>query len=105
MSNYNTIVRYLSSLELNRLHKNGVSINKQYTPHEWLSTFSATWVPRKLRRKLYTLYSLDILPVRTSPVIGVTYQNEEWFKEIGKIWMERYLKAEDEAIMKGNNHG
>lgn len=101
MSNYDKIVRYLSSSELNRLHKNGVSINIHLTPSEWILIFNSSWMPRKLRRKLYTLYNLGLLPILVAPVIGMTYNNQEWFKELGRAMMSQYLKAEDEAIMKG----
>lgn len=100
--NYHTVASYLSSSEINRCKRNNLQWYVSKTPFQWIEAFKQKWIPRKLRRKLYTLYTLDILPViQQEYVVGVGMENPNLFTELAQAFAQKYLEAEDETILKG----
>lgn len=102
-ANYHIIASFLSSSEINRCKKNGLEWYTSHSIKEWNCYFSASWMPRKLRRKLRHLFHCDILPVKVAawvePVMDV--ETKALFDEVGKAWQKQYLAAEDDFILKG----
>lgn len=96
---------FLSSSDINRCKRNGLIPYGSYTVEEWVNYFHQRWVNRKLRRKLYTLYRLDILSIKRENFgfIGVS-GNEDWYKEMVKNIQKQFLDAEDRAILGGNSN-
>lgn len=94
------ILKYLSSSELNRCRINGANLLTSKTHSEWKEIFNQTWINKKLRKRLYTLYNLEILPIKRTPFIGVS-ENEDWYKEMAKNIQQQFLDAEDRAILGG----
>jgi|GEM_PF-2989824 len=102
MSDTERILKYLSSSEINRCRINGADLLASKTNSEWQEIFNQSWVNKKLRKRLYTLYNLEILPIKRPPLIGVS-GNELWYKDMVKNIQQQYLDAEDRAILGGNN--
>jgi len=92
------INKYISSSEKNRCNINGCDLFLSKSPKEWIAIFSSSWVNKKLRKKLYTLYQLEILPIKRAVFIGL-YDNEPWLKDFKLELAKQYLDAEDRAIL------
>lgn len=103
-TNYHLIAGFLSSSELNRCSKNGLKWYEAHSIKEWNDHFKAEWLPRKLRRKLRHLYHFNILPVKTAAWVEPIMSDEDrdFFKEVRTAWAKAFLKAEDDAILKGD---
>lgn len=102
-TNYHIIASFLSSSEINRCKKNGLKWYELHSIKEWNSYFNASWVPRKLRRKLRHLNHCNILPVKIAAYVEpvMDMETKKLFDEIGKAWQKQYLAIEDEIILKG----
>lgn len=100
MKNYTQIMSFLSSTEINRCKRNGLIPYGSYTGEEWLDYFNQQWVNRKLRRKLYTLYRLDILSIKREPLIFLDH-NQEFRKKIYKDLDFAMGKLMDKILLGG----
>jgi len=73
MNDTQRILYYLSSSELNRCKRNGLNPTSNKIVDEWLVVLKSKWLTKKLKRKLWTLYSLDILHIQRKGFIGVIF--------------------------------
>jgi hypothetical protein len=103
MDNQSRILTYLSSSEINRCKKNGLNPFGQLSVSEWFDVFDSKWLTKKLKRKLKTLYFLNVLYIKNLPDIKISKLPMD--ELIGKFLLKQFLKAEDEYIMKGGNNG
>lgn len=94
--NREAIKAYISSSEFNRLKKHGVNLFE--SRNIWLDVLDESWLPRKLRRKIGHLISMDLLPITPRKIIGV---NHNLHKEFQDFIIKQLMDAEDEAILKG----
>ncbi len=103
MSNYGTIMGFLSSSEINRCHKHSIYFSQSKTHIEWNDIIAANWVNRKLRRKLGYLHQLDLLPITFVALMLPQIQDEHLslFNELNRHITKAFLDAEDRAIMEG----
>lgn len=100
MDNYQKIVSFLSSSELNRCKKNGLEV---YRPNNWIEVLKQPWLTRKLRRKIGHMFNLDILPKYKNviPIYGVGDMDYSVFKDLFDHLPKSYLDAEDKFILTG----
>lgn len=100
MTSYTQIMSYLSSSDINRCKRNGLMPYGSYTVEEWLNYFNQQWINRKLRRKLYTLYRLDILSIKREPFVFVS-DNYQLGKEISHELDMAMEKLRDKILLGG----